>query len=29
MRSTHRLTVLTVKAITTPGYHADGGGLYL
>ena len=28
-RPPHRLSALAVKTITTPGWHADGGGLYL
>lgn len=28
-RSIHRLSALTVKAASRPGYYADGGGLYL
>ncbi len=25
----HRLSAAAVKTITTPGWHTDGGGLYL
>ncbi len=28
-RATNRLTALQVSKMTTPGYHCDGGGLYL
>ncbi len=28
-RQLHRLTALTVKNVQRPGWHADGGGLYL
>jgi len=28
-RSIHRLTAVKVKSLRTPGYHSDGGGLYL
>lgn len=29
MRVIHKLSVTKVKTLKTPGYHADGGGLYL
>jgi integrase len=29
LRGLHRLSVLQIKSITTPGWHCDGGGLYL
>src|SRR5271157_2856804 len=28
-KETHRLTALEVKALSTPGRHADGGNLFL
>lgn len=29
VRTTHRLTALRVQSLKQPGYHCDGGGLYL
>lgn len=29
MSSLNRLTAITAKSIKTPGWHADGGGIYL
>lgn len=29
LRGLHRLSVLQIKSIKTPGWHCDGGGLYL